>query len=593
MAKKTEQKIQEELKKLYGDKAMLDGDLNRLEQQYANGITNLDNERLEELSYKIDLKKYAIKELQDKIDEVRSDQDELTRAYEEQRSYRWRDLAPQILKVAGDLHMSYNVETNKFIYCMNMADTGSNNSTDIINPTFRTFDGTRACTMMSKLTGKLLNSEQNPAIHRLFFKDNRTHYMETASFFYNKWSKDKVYNKALIVSKFWVEPDFDNRENYNRDFDLLMYCIGGGKQENIDHLEQWPAYKLIFPERVGNTPNLDIGGLPGGNGKGRYGELCRTIFTHGCVQPAAAKELNDGFNATWEMATILLFDEPTEKELPAGKVKNATGGEEQRIERKGIDAYSADRNFSLLALSNNERGVFKLAGTGTGGEDRRYSVINTNIPLVDEIMRREQCDKNQAAIRANEIAQMVKDRKEVAKWLAHVILKHDVANMQILKPLHGEDYHTRFADQKSTTDTTFDEIMPVLLQQGAVSGQILADIFNAKTRPKTAVSSRNILKSFITYLNTNKIKFSKTTNNGKLNITWKGQTLATMTGTIIKFNEFANKFEWSKISSKMYHKGTALSNEDLVDFAEELYDDSKKQYVDDNNIFETDDDHDD
>jgi hypothetical protein len=171
----------------------------------------------------------------------------------------------------------------------------------------------------------------------------------------------------------------------------------------------------LYPERVANTPNLDCGGKPGGNGKGRYAEMCRTIFTPNCIVQGAAKELNDGFNASWELATILLFDEPGDRELEAGKMKKATGGEEQRVERKGVDSYTADRNYSMLALSNNSHGVFKLSGTGTGGEDRRYSVMNTSIVMIDEIMKRELCTKDQAGVRADAIAQLVKDRREVAR----------------------------------------------------------------------------------------------------------------------------------------------------------------------------------
>lgn len=562
MAKKTEQKIEEELKKHYGNKAMLDDDLKRLEEQYAKGVSVLDNERLEELSYKIDLKKFEIKQLQDKIEEVRDDKDELANAEEENRSYKWKEIAPQILDAIERYNMSYNVENNKIIYCMDMADK-TNNPTDIVNPTFRTFEANRA----ERFIGKAINRwlfDANINIIKLFMTKNITHYQETASFFYHKWASDKVYNKARIVSKFWVVPDFENAENYNKDFDLLMYCLGGGKQENIDHLEIWPAYKLLFPERVANTPNLDVGGMPGGNGKGRYGEMNKTIFTPSCVQPAAAKELNDGFNGSWEMATILLFDEPTEKELPPGKVKNATGSEENRIERKGIDAYSADRNFSMLALSNNENGVFKLAGTGYGGEDRRYSVLSTNIVMIDEVMRREDCTKEQASVRVNQIAQLVKNRAEVAKWLAHVILKHDVANMATLPALHGQDYQTRFANQKSTIDTIFDEITPNFVNQGAIIGALLAEIVNAKLQNPKPMRAQSIVKSYTSYLNKNKIQYTKHDRH-RLNVTFKGHLITTLQGAVIEFTLNTKAFDWSTVSTKMWHKSTPLTIDDFKD----------------------------
>jgi hypothetical protein len=223
-----------------------------------------------------------------------------------------------------------------------------------------------------------------------------------------------------------------------------------------------------------------------------------------------------------------------------------------------------------LALSNNENGVFKLAGTGTGGEDRRYSVLSTNVVMIDEIMLREKCTKDQAGIRANEIAQLVKDRSEVAKWLAYVILKHDIAGMAMLKPLHGVDYQTRFTNQKSNIDTVFDEITPIIVNQGAIIGNLLAEIVNAKLQYPKPMSSRSIVKSFTSYLNKNKIVYIKQDRH-RLNVTFKGHVTATLQGTVLEFKPFATGFDWSSVSTKMWHKSNPLTSEDFKDV------DSKEQ----------------
>jgi hypothetical protein len=341
-----------------------------------------------------------------------------------------------------------------------------------------------------------------------------------------------------------------------------MYCIGGGKQENIDHLEKWPVYKYLYPERVGNTPNLDCGGKPGGNGKGRYGELCRTIFTPSCVVPAAAKELSDGFNANWELATILLFDEPTEKELPANKLKQATGGEEQRVERKGVDAYTADRNFSVLALSNNAHGVFKLSGTGSGGEDRRYSVIATTIVLPDEIMRRENCSEEVAKKRTQEIADLVKNREEVAKWMAHVIFKHNLQDGKYLTALHGEDYRNRFEDQKSTYDIIFDQLMPAVKKTGIISANILNDIVDV-LYPVAKRHPRVVKDLFANYLATNKIEYT-TRAQTYVDITWQGKQHMSHRSFVFKLRDDAKDFEWSLISTSIPCRVEELSTVDLL-----------------------------
>jgi hypothetical protein len=546
MAKKTtQQQLDTRLKELRGELGEEQDKLEELERAYSRGISVLEGQELQDIEDAVKAQKYIVRQCQDKIDDIKNDKTELDEAQEASNNFKWKEVQPAILEAINKYHISYNVENNKYTYCMDMGD----NKQGVINPVFHSFDGARATSAFSKMIGQYL-FDANNNIQKLFIVKNKTHYQETASFLYSKWVSDKVYNKARVIASYWLDPEFGD-EPYNPDFDLLMYCIGGGKAENIAHLEQWPAYKYLFPERVANTPNLDLGGSPGGNGKGRYAELCRTIFTPNCIVPAAAKELNDGFNASWELATILLFDEPTEKELPAGKMKQATGGEEQRVERKGVDAYTADRNYSLLALSNNSHGVFKLSGTGTGGEDRRYSVINTKVVMIDEIIARENCTKDQAGVRANEIAQLVKNRTEVARWMGAMIKKHNITTLDILRPLHGEDYKQRFEDQKSTMDTVFDQLLPVFNTCGVVSVKILQDIVEIamdgkKPNPKT------IKKQWKEYLNRNKVSYKETVRD-RTDIVMQGHKIATQQGHVFRLTNtpLAKSFAWDQVSTSI------------------------------------------
>ena len=321
----------------------------------------------------------------------------------------------------------------------------------------------------------------------------------------------------------------------------------------------------MFPERVANTPNLDIGGKPGGNGKGRYAELCRTIFTPNCIVPGAAKELNDGFNASWELATILLFDEPGEKELEAGKMKKATGGEEQRVERKGIDSYTADRNFNMLALSNNSNGVFKLHGTGTGGEDRRYSVVNTNIVMLDEIMKRDGTDDETAKIRTNIIAQKVKDRNKVALLLGGIIKEFNVHQMDILRPLHGQDYKQRFEDQKSSMDNIFDQLLPIFQSAGVISVKILQDIVSVVSDSKTKPSVITIKKRWKDYLDRNKIAYTEAKQQ-LIDVVINGHTINTHQSYAYRIDHAssvgARRFPWDKVSTAIPSKD--LNKDDML-----------------------------
>ena len=407
-------------------------------------------------------------------------------------------------------NIGYLADSNKYIYCVGMqAD-----SADIVNPIFKTTEAAKFGRVLGKLA-RLSNKTLNKLCYKTYQEDLADHFGqtgndyldETTSFLDAKWSREKIYNRGRVIRNFWVQPDYAEAENYDKRFDFLIYCIGSGKSENMDHLEQWLAYKYLYPERAGNTPNLDIGGYPGGNGKGRYIELCKTIFTNPCVVGAALKELMDGFNGNWGMATVLYYDEPAANELPEGKLKQATGGEDMRQERKGVDATIVDRNYSILFVSNNPNGVAKLSGTGSGGEDRRYSVMITDKVMLDEAINLGLAkDEAEAKIFVNSINDLIKQRKEVAKWLAYVIKKHKIDEMVSLPPLHGEDYRKRFEDQKNTVDTAFDLILPVFQYNKCLPSKILHEVVIAITG-LDKLSQKKCGQQWERYLGRSKVPF--------------------------------------------------------------------------------------
>jgi REP element-mobilizing transposase RayT len=416
-------------------------------------------------------------------------------------------------------HIGYLIEDNKFIYCLQMAVENNNG---VVNPQFRTVETSKIVNVLNKMANFKLQCDTY-SVQALFQSTKNDYYGMTGSFNDEKWDNTMVYNKMSVIREFWVKETTDT--NYNPDFDFLMYCVGGGKQENIEHLEKWLAYKWKYPNRNANIPNIDLGGYPGGNGKGRFIELLKTIFTHGCVVPAALKELTDGFNASWETAVILYYDEPATGELPEGKLKNATGGEEQRIEKKGIDAYTADRNYNMIFTSNNPNGVVKLAGTGGSGEDRRWSVITTDKVMVDEIMVAG-LDNEGAKVRTNEINNLLKNREEVSKWLSHLLIKHDVENMQILHSLHGVDYEKRFEDQKDTVQLVFDSLMNTFNQCGIITLDVLTQAVHELTN-NTKLSSQQIAKRFTRYLDQGKIKYEYLKKE-RINLLYEGSVSETV-----------------------------------------------------------------
>ena len=466
------------------------------EYQEAREVDNLTDEQIDILDRRIEFAKNKIEMLQLDLKEMGDIQEEIHQITKKLTQKEEGELIETLIKKN---HIGYLIEDNKFIYCLQMAVENNNG---VVNPQFRTVETSKIVNVLNKMANfKLQTDSYN--VQSLFQVTKNDYYGMTGSFNDEKWDNTMVYNKMSVIREFWVKEIPDT--NYNPDFDFLMYCVGGGKQENIEHLEKWIAYKWKYPQRNANIPNIDLGGYPGGNGKGRFIELLKTIFTHGCVVPAALKELTDGFNASWETAVILYYDEPATGELPEGKLKNATGGEEQRIEKKGIDAYTADRNYNMIFTSNNPNGVVKLAGTGGSGEDRRWSVITTDKVMVDEIMVAG-LDNEGAKVRTNEINNLLKNREEVSKWLSYLLIKHDVENMQILHSLHGQDYKKRFEDQKDTVQLVFDSLMPTFNHCGIITLDVLTQAVHELTN-NTKLSSQQIAKRFTRYLDQAKTKY--------------------------------------------------------------------------------------
>lgn len=461
-------------------------------------------------------------------------------------------------------NIGYLADSNKYIYCVGM----QSDSADIVNPIFKTTEAAKFGRVLGKLA-RLSNKTLNKLCYKTYQEDLADHFGhtgndyldETTSFLDAKWSREKIYNRGRVIRNFWVQPDYTEAENYDKRFDFLIHCIGSGKAENMDHLEQWVAYKYLYPERAGNTPNLDIGGYPGGNGKGRYIELCKTIFTNPCVVGAALKELMDGFNGNWGMATVLYYDEPAANELPEGKLKQATGGEDMRQERKGVDATIVDRNYSILFVSNNPNGVAKLSGTGSGGEDRRYSVMITSKVMLDEAISLGLAkDEAEAKIFVNSINNLIKQRKEVSKWLGYVIKKHKVDEMVSLPPLHGEDYKKRFEDQKNNVDSAFDLILPVFQQNGCIPSKILHELVIAITGLEK-YSIKKCTQNWERYLGKNKVLFTNTKQRVKH--TFGGAPVFEKVAAV--FSAAGNyEFDHESITDEMPTKTTVYSNDNIT-----------------------------
>jgi Family of unknown function (DUF5906) len=415
-----------------------------------------------------------------------------------QKKNNWKKEKTQVKQAIDENYVGYLIPENKFIYCR---DYGVKQS----NVQFKMMPATAIVRALGKMAGITITGVDHNEMIDYFNDIGRTYFDVTSSFNTGKWNEQEIYNKMSVIREHWIKPDYDSEE-YDPMLDFLILTVAGGKQENVEHLEKWVAFKYLFPNKNANIPNLDIGGLPGGNGKGRFVELLKTIFTNACVIQAHREEL-EKFNSNWEMAVVLYYDEPEEKELAAGKLKQATGSEDMRIEKKGIDATMADRNYNFIFLSNNEKGVVKLSGGSDGGEDRRYSVITTDIVQYDMLLENG-FTVEEAQAELDRIAQvLIKDRKQVSRWLGKIIKKYDVENLKNLKPLHGRDYQARFEEQKESIIEAFDKILPVVESQCFIPLNILSDLTRVLTE-NTQHKDKNVGEKFELYLKRNQINYT-------------------------------------------------------------------------------------
>lgn len=487
-----------------------------LEEKLESMIIEIKKEQLKyDESKKLSLPPAALDAINKNIEKLKRDKNRLEKEikqYEvlEEKENTQQELEQEeqhILKLINDYDIAYICDQGIFVYCKST----QNDNADIMCPVQKHCDSYRFGRVLNYLGGRTLKysrAANREALIDLFEKHNRTFDVLTFSFIEDKWCKKKAFNFAPVLRKYWVQPDWENSDNYDPRFDFWMYCLSGGKKENQDHIEQLIGYRYLYPERAGQTPNIDIGGQPGGNGKGLLNVCLSTIHTNSCVNHANRKELNEGFNKHWGYSIYLFYDESGEKELPQNQLKKLTGNDTFMLEGKGQDAIQTDRGCTLIFTSNNAAGIAQLAGTGDGGEDRRWSCVKTDRVMVEEAQRWGLATPENVGEFVSSIYDMLKRRSVVAVWLAHIIKKHDIQNMKTLKALHGQDYRERINEQKTTLDLVFDSIFPIFQQNRCIPVGLLEDLVRAMTR-NTNYKTKGVVLKWQEYLKKQRCVFEK------------------------------------------------------------------------------------
>ena len=424
------------------------------------------------------------------------------------------------------------------------------------------------------------NEMSSNDIRTVFERAGASYLLQTASFNIPKWNTNNVLNIMGIQKTYWAP--IDSEEEYSVFFDDLIHCLGGGKKENIAHLETWPAFKFLFPEKVGTTPNLNITGQPGGNGKGMFMLILQSIFTSTGVGLIKGKNIAGGFNALMKSKVVVVLDDEDGKTTPHSELKQMTGNGSLIIENKGIDAYPVDATASVLINDNGQAGSgVKLVGGGSSGEDRRWSIVKTEIPLLAYLQEKYSFSPEQAKELAEKMAVIFQDRIECGKWLAAMIRKHNVRGMPVLLPLHGQDYMNRLEDQKDNWSGIFESILPIINDQGFMRFADIKSIVELTTNEK--VKNSRILSSKFAEFMSRKGHKNMETADINVKLLWpahQGESDVSVKGSIRRVSKDKNTFDYSLISTEPFNKKHPLTLDTLqitsFDDVEESPDENSK-----------------
>jgi hypothetical protein len=459
------------------------------------------------------------------------------------------------------VHIAYIATDDKYVIIKNYSKTDKR-----VNIRENSLTASKMVGILNNLIGKPgffdTFSGQGGAdrLRTAFERAGASYMIRTSSFDDPKWDVKYVFNALQIQREFWAP--IDQGDDYDPAFDDLMYSLGGGKDENIAHLEQWVPYKFLYPEKLVSTPNINLTGIPGGNGKGLFCKILSSVFTLLGVGWIKGKNLTGGFNANMEGKVINVFDDEKKDKFPNDELKQNTGNGNIVVEPKGVDSYTVDATANILVMDNT--GLIKLVGGGSGGEDRRWSIITTEISLLDHLMQKYTLTADQAKKKAEDMAAIFEDRIACGKWLAAMIKKHSVSTMSVLRPLHGQDYQRRLIDQRDNWIEIFERVLPIFVDQKILPFKFLKEIVEAETgekikKPATLSSKFDVFLSRNGHRNVEKVEGLSV----KIIHSKSPSSQENLRGAVRRLDPSVSTFDYAMISNGLYNKKDALTKESL------------------------------
>ena len=289
-----------------------------------------------------------------------------------------------------------------------------------------------------------------------------------------------VLNQLDELRKFWLQPIYDQKPHLA--FDILFSNLVDGDPAYKDQIEKYIAYRYCKPEDI-FAPNIDSS-AKGGAGRDTVFRILEIIFTEECCGEANGETFTGTHNGELWGKVWIKISERNARSIDYNEFKNLTGGHNFRLRRMGENAIQAPRTFLFFIMNNGYNGTVQLAGTGKGSEDRRVEPIISNTSLRTRIAEHFACDENDELV-----AETLQDwqmnvwqnETEIARWLGHIIQKHDAANIAKITPLHGQYYAEMHNRQKNAFNTFMDTVMTLTSESNCFAVDDMHKIYRIAT----------------------------------------------------------------------------------------------------------------
>jgi hypothetical protein len=254
-----------------------------------------------------------------------------------------------------------------------------------------------------------------------------------------------------------IRPDFalPQEGEHHWVFDILMRSLGGGRVENIEHIERLVLAKWRNPANY-LLPALAFHDSEGGSGKSLFvSGLLKAVFGAALVADnLSMKDVTGQFNSHTVGMAVWFVNESVEDKVDENALKRVLGSQTIWVEPKGFKKYEVENTALVVVAGNSPMGSVRVAGSEV---DRRISVVKPTRPLKCWLAEHMGLDEADAArwIR-DEGAGILSDRVEVGRWLSHLLRKH--GEIDHVEALHGDDYRELVTAQRPFFEQVFDAV---------------------------------------------------------------------------------------------------------------------------------------